>query len=69
MSEAGAGAATSGGEHEGAAAYAEHQRRLRRPAGAHTHPTVREEAVEGRHAEAGDRLHKLSQRARQGGQG
>lgn len=69
MFATGAGAAAAGGEYAGATAYAEHKRRFRGPEGPHTDLAVREEAVEGRHPEAGDRLHKLPQRARQGRQG
>lgn len=61
MSETGAGATATSGEYEGAKTYAKHKRRLRRPKSPHTDPAVREETVEGRHAEAGNRLHKLPQ--------
>lgn len=69
MFKTGTSAATAGGEYEGAKTYAEHKRCLRGLESPHTNFTVREEIVEGRHAQAGDRLHKLPQRARQGGQG
>lgn len=69
MPETGAGTAAASGEYEGAKAHAKYKRRFRGSEGPYTDFAVREEAIEGRHAEAGDRLHKLPQRARPDGQG
>lgn len=69
MSETGAGTAAASGEYEGAKAHAKYKRCFRGPEGPYTNFAIREEAIEGRHAEAGDRLHQLPQRARADGQG
>lgn len=69
MSETGAGTAAASGKYEGTKAYAKYKRCFRGSESSHTNFAVREETVEGRHAEAGDRLHQLPQRARADGQG
>ncbi|KAJ1522560.1 hypothetical protein ONE63_001746 [Megalurothrips usitatus] len=57
-----AGVAAAGRQPARAPAHAEHQLGLRGPARPHPHPAVRKAALQGGHAQAGHRLHRLPRR-------